>query len=179
MLVNIKKNSTEEIYIKNLFVEKNINITYQEYNSLSELSQEDIAIVEAAERNLVNSYSPYSLFKVSSLIRFQTGEIVLGTNQENAAYPSGLCAERVAIFSAKSTFPNKSIDTIVIVTEQNNPIPFSPCGGCRQVLMEYEMAQKTPIRAILKSGNSKVWIFNSLESFLPFAFKADHILKKQ
>jgi cytidine deaminase len=159
-------------------IEKNINITYQEFDSLNELSKQDIEIVKLAEKNLVNSYSPYSLFKVSSLILFETGETVLGTNQENAAYPSGLCAERVAIFSAKSTYPNKTIDTIVIVTEHSNPTPFSPCGGCRQVLMEYEMAQKKPIRAILKSGNSKVWIFESISAFLPFAFKADHILKK-
>ncbi|MGE0561725.1 MAG: cytidine deaminase [Flavobacteriales bacterium] len=160
-------------------IEKKINITYHEYNSLEELNQNDIDLVLVAEKNLVNSYSPYSLFKVSSLVRFKTGETVLGTNQENAAYPSGLCAERVAIFSAKSTYPNKNIDTIVIVTEQGNPTPFSPCGGCRQVLMEYEMAQKKPIRAILKSGNSKVWIFESISAFLPFAFNADHILKKE
>ena len=159
-------------------IEKNINITYQEFDSLNELTKQDIEIVKSAEKNLVNSYSPYSLFKVSSLILFETGETVLGTNQENGAYPSGLCAERVAIFSAKSTYPNKNIDTIVIVTEQGNPTPFSPCGGCRQVLMEYEMAQKKPIRAILKSGDSKVWIFDSISSFLPFAFNADHILKK-
>ena len=160
-------------------IEKKISISYQEYNTLSELSKADVALVLAAEKNLANSYSPYSLFNVSSLIRFETGEIVLGTNQENAAYPSGLCAERVAIFSGKSTYPNKNIDTIVIVTEQGNPTPFSPCGGCRQVLMEYEMAQKKPIRAILKSGDSKVLIFDSISSFLPFAFNADHILKKE
>ena len=94
-------------------IEKNISISYQEYNTLSELSKADVDLVLAAEKNLANSYSPYSLFKVSSLIRFETGETVLGTNQENAAYPSGLCAERVAIFSGKSTYPNKNIDTII------------------------------------------------------------------
>ncbi len=157
---------------------KILNIEYVEYSSLSELDSSEANLIVKAEKNLKNSYSPYSQFKVSSALRLNDGTIVLGTNQENAAYPSGICAERVAIFSAKSTFPDKNVKEIVIVTEESNPFPFSPCGSCRQVLMEYEMSQKESIRVILKSGDSKIWIFNSVKDLLPFAFDAEDILKK-
>lgn len=154
-------------------------ITYLEYDSLNELSEQERDLVNKTESNLINSYSPYSLFKVSALIYFEDGTYVLGTNQENAAYPSGLCAERVAVYSAKSNYPEKTIKLITIVTELGNEFPFSPCGSCRQSLMEYEMTQKSPIQVILKSGNSKIWKFSSISDLLPFAFEAEEILKKE
>ena len=158
---------------------KNITIEFSEYASIHEgLEHNLILLIADAEKNLINSYSPYSKFKVSSAIKLANNEIILGTNQENAAYPSGLCAERVAIFSAKSTFPTQDILEIAIVTEQANPTPFSPCGACRQVLLEYEMLQKKPIKVVLKSGNSKIWVFNSIKDLLPFGFNASDILKK-
>jgi len=157
---------------------KILSIEYCEYSSIDEIASNEANLVIQAEKNLKNSYSPYSQFKVSSAIKLDNGTVILGTNQENAAYPSGICAERVAIFSAKSTFPNNNVEEIVIVTEASNPTPFSPCGSCRQVLMEYEMTQKKPIKVILKSGNSKVWIFKSVKDLLPFAFDAEDILKK-
>ena len=156
-----------------------LNIKFTEYDNINELNVNDAQLIQSAEENLKNAYAPYSLFKVSSAIQLNNAKMVLGTNQENAAYPSGLCAERVAIFSAKSTYPNSTVETVVIVTAQGNATPFSPCGGCRQVLMEYELAQKKPIKIILKSGNSKIWIFNSVKDLLPFAFEADDILKKE
>lgn len=158
---------------------KNIKISFSEYKSLNELSEQERDLVNKTELNLINSYSPYSLFKVSSLVYFEDGTYVLGTNQENAAYPSGLCAERVAVYSAKSNYPEKKIKLITIVTEQGNEFPFSPCGSCRQSLMEYEMTQKSPIQVILKSGNSKIWKFSSISDLLPFAFEAEEILKKE
>ncbi|PJA07385.1 MAG: cytidine deaminase [Flavobacteriales bacterium CG_4_10_14_0_2_um_filter_32_8] len=158
---------------------KNLIIEFSEYNSLTDGVEKSLVLLtKAAEKNLKNSYSPYSQFKVSSAIKLANGNIILGTNQENAAYPSGICAERVAIFSAKSTFPEQDVIEIAIVTEQSNPTPFSPCGACRQVLMEYEMLQKKPIKVILKSGNSKIWVFNSIKDLLPFGFDAVDILKK-
>lgn len=156
-----------------------IEIEYTEYQDLNELVEADVELIQKAVNNLKNSYSPYSQFKVSSSILLENGEIILGTNQENAAYPSGLCAERVAVFAAKSTFPNKKIQKVVIVTEQGADIPFSPCGSCRQVLIEYELSQKEPIEVILKSGNSKIWVFKSIRDLLPFAFEAEDILKKE
>jgi len=156
---------------------KKLHINYLEYNNINdELPPNLVGLIKKAEENLINSYSPYSKFKVSSALQLDNGKIVLGTNQENVAYPSGICAERVAIFSAKATFPNNNVKEIVIVTEQNNPFPFSPCGACRQVLMEYEMTQKEPIKIILKSGNSKIWIFNSVRDLLPFCFDAKDLL---
>jgi cytidine deaminase len=160
-------------------INKKIEINFKEYSSLKDLSEHDFSLVEMAEKNLVNSYSPYSQFKVSSLILLEDNINVLGTNQENAAYPSGLCAERVAVFSAKSTYPNKKVLKVVIVTEQGNEFPFSPCGSCRQALMEYELTQGAPIEVILKSGNSKIWVFESIKDLLPFAFEAEDILKKE
>ncbi|TXB66740.1 cytidine deaminase [Vicingus serpentipes] len=160
-------------------VNKKIEINFKEYNNLSALGDQDAELIKIADTNLANSYSPYSQFKVSSLILLEGNINVLGTNQENSAYPSGLCAERVAVFSAKSTYPNKKIEKVVIVTEQGNEFPFSPCGSCRQALMEYELNQKEPIEVILKSGNSKIWVFKSIKDLLPFAFEAEDILKKE
>ncbi len=158
---------------------KIVNIEFTEYISLQDgLDMNLVGLVKKAEKNLINSYSPYSQFKVSAALTLSNGEVVLGTNQENAAYPSGICAERVAIFSAKSAFPNQDVIEIAIVTEQSNPFPFSPCGACRQVLLEYEMLQKKTIKVILKSGNSKIWVFNSIKDLLPFGFDAADILKK-
>lgn len=158
---------------------KIVNIEFTEYISLQDgLDMNLVGLVKKAEKNLINSYSPYSQFKVSAALTLSNGEVVLGTNQENAAYPSGICAERVAIFSAKSAFPNQDVIEIAIVTEQSNPFPFSPCGACRQVLLEYEMLQKKPIKVILKSRNSKIWVFNSIKDLLPFGFDAADILKK-
>jgi cytidine deaminase len=158
---------------------KRLIIEFVEHTTLQdEVDESDISLINKAENKLQNSYSPYSQFKVSSALKLSNGDVVIGTNQENAAYPSGICAERVALFSANSNFPDQNIDAIAIVTEQNNPLPFSPCGACRQVMLEYEMNQKKPIKVILKSGNSKIWIFKSVNDILPFGFDANEILKK-
>lgn len=157
---------------------KNINIEFSEYNSTEELPKGLKALVDETDKYLANAYAPYSNFKVASICELANGEIVFGTNQENAAYPSGLCAERVAIFAAKSKFPGVAIQRIVITTAVGNDLPFSPCGACRQVLIEYEHVQNQPIEVVLKSGNSKVWQFSAVADLLPFAFNASTILKK-
>lgn len=157
---------------------KTIVIDFNEYDSIEDTDQVISDLIQQADANLKNAYAPYSNFRVSSAIKMSNGETVLGTNQENAAYPSGLCAERVAIFAANSKFPNQKVEKIVITTEQSNPTPFSPCGACRQVLIEYEMTQKQPIKVVLKSGNSKIWEFKSVSDILPFAFDGATILKK-
>jgi cytidine deaminase len=155
-----------------------IVIEYSEYNLISEIEGSWKNIIDKADQNLKNAYAPYSKFQVSSVCEMENGELVMGTNQENAAYPSGLCAERVAIFAAKSQYPDKKVAKIVITTAVSNATPFSPCGGCRQVLMEYEQAQNQPIEVILKSGESKIWKFSSVADLLPFAFNGGTILKK-
>lgn len=159
---------------------KKVNkIEFLEYDHLQDgLASSWVRLFKMAKDNLIKSYAPYSLFKVSSVVQLANGELIMGTNQENVAYPSGICAERVAVFSAKSLFPDQDIEQIVLVTEQSNPFPFSPCGACRQVLMEYETMQKKPIRIGLKSGDSSIWIFSSVRDLLPFTFDAKNMLKK-
>lgn len=159
-------------------IKKELTISYQEYESInSALPTTTKLLLEKAEQNLNNAYAPYSKFNVSSAVRLKNEAIVLGTNQENAAYPSGICAERVAIFYAGANFPNEIIEEIAIVTQTGNPTPFSPCGACRQVLLEYEVKQKLPIKVVMKSGNSKIWRFNSIMDLLPFAFDGSGLEK--
>ena len=158
---------------------KSLNIEFVEYDSINGIDNELLGLIDLAEGNLNNAYAPYSNFKVSAVCKMSNNEIVSGTNQENGAYPSGLCAERVAVFAAKSQFPDQNIDKIVIVTEHSSQTPISPCGACRQVLIEYEITQNQPIELILKSGNSKIWHFKSIKDILPFAFDGATILKKE
>lgn len=151
----------------------NLSITYSEYNSLNSLPKEDQILLYKAIDVAKGAYAKYSNFKVGSAIQLANGEQVVGSNQENAAYPSGLCAERVAIFSASARYPNEQVNTIAIYAAQelDSDNPVSPCGACRQVLMEYELKQEKPIRLLLLSAMGKVWEFEGVKELLPFAFK--------
>jgi len=154
---------------------KSLNIEYLEYDSVKLMDIEERDLITQADENLKNAYAPYSKFKVSAVCQMEDGVVVKGTNQENGAYPSGLCAERVAIFSAKSQFPDKKVDKIVVTTELTTNSPVSPCGACRQVLIEYELAQNQSIELIMKSRDSKVWKFKSVKDILPFAFDGEFL----
>ena len=146
--------------------------------NLSELSASDADLLKQAGEAAKNAYAPYSQFYVGAALRLLNGTIVLGTNQENVAYPSGLCAERVAIFSASTNHPNEPIQSMAITvnTDKSSIVePLSPCGNCRQVIMEYQHKQKSPIRLILGSQSDKVWIFDDAASLLPFGFEADYL----
>lgn len=157
--------------------QKNITISYKEFTE-EEIIQFDDAtqtLIAATTNNLKNAYAPYSKFKVSAGVLMENGQQILGTNQENAAYPSGTCAERVAVFYAHASFPNEIIKQIVIVTEKGNEIPLSPCGSCRQALIEFEKQQQHPIKVILKSGKSPYWQFSSMADLLPLAFDASQL----
>ena len=156
-------------------VKRSLNIEYFEFESCNGLNEELRKLVDEADSNLKNAYAPYSKFKVSAVCKLSNGEVIRGTNQENGAYPSGLCAERVAIFAAKSQFPDENVEKIVITTEQSATEPVSPCGACRQVLMEYEVVQNQPIELSMKSGNSKVWQFKRVNDILPFAFDGEFL----
>lgn len=153
---------------------------YTEWPSLNELSASDQELVAIAKDALSRSYAPYSRFHVAAALRLSNGEVVTGTNQENAAYPSGLCAERVAIFAAKHQYPDVPIETIAITASSEKfevDHPISPCGACRQVMLEYELNQSTPIRVILKGEQGKVLIVHSAQTFLPFFFHEDALKK--
>jgi len=152
-----------------------LQIEYISFKDLSELSSEYQNLVSKANEALLRAYSPYSGFNVGSAILLDNGTIVEGSNQENAAYPSGLCAERVALFYAGSQYPNNKIKAIAIVGKntkkpKNNDI-ISPCGACRQVMIETEYRQKEPVSVILTSQNGCGLIFKSIEQLMPFSFE--------
>ena len=153
---------------------KKIEIEFYQ-GSLKDLSTAEIDLVNKAKLVSNNAYAVYSGFMVGACVLLKNGEIFTGNNQENVAYPSGLCAERVAIFSAASQFPEIEISTIAITAHSSTlsiKEQISPCGSCRQVIAEYEVKQNSPIKIILHSYNEdKVLIFNSIINLLPFLFK--------
>ena len=148
-------------------------------SSFSELPEEDKRLVEAARLATRRAYAPFSKYSVGAALLLANGEIVTGSNQENAAYPSGLCAERTAVFYASSAYPGVAIKKIAVAARpdsddgkdwdsglQRNPV--SPCGGCRQALIEYEHLYG-PIEVILY-GSEKIYILPSVASLLPLGF---------
>ncbi|MBR1960725.1 MAG: cytidine deaminase [Bacteroidales bacterium] len=151
---------------------KEIKIAYIEYESLDQLDPQDRELAEAAIEATKGSYAPYSGFNVGAAVRLDTGEIVKGANQENAAYPSGLCAERTAMFYASATYPDSIIESIAVTASQNGILcdsPASPCGACRQVMAQYQTKGGRPMTIILVSGE-KIWKFDKVDDLLPLIF---------
>ena len=142
---------------------------------LSELSAQEQQLVANAKAAFKTAYAPYSGFLVGASVLLENGEVINGSNQENVAYPSGLCAERVALFYAGAKFPNVKINTVAIsVLSKDFEVKdvISPCGACRQVMAEYEDKQHRPIKVILHSPTDEVLIANKVEDLLPFMFKS-------
>ena len=147
---------------------------------LNELSAQEQQLVANAKAAFKTAYAPYSGFLVGASVLLENGEVINGSNQENVAYPSGLCAERVALFYAGAKFPDVKINTVAIsVLSKNFEVKdvISPCGACRQVMAEYEDKQHKPIKVILHSPTDEVLIANKVEDLLPFMFKSP-LLKK-
>lgn len=143
------------------------------YESIDALEKEDAFLMEKAIVARGKSYAPYSNFNVGAALLLDNGEIVLGNNQENAAYPSGMCAERVAIWKAASDYPNMKVVKLAITASSlATPVtkPVGPCGACRQSLLEYEIKQETPFKMLLMGEVGEVVITDSLVSLLPFSF---------
>jgi len=160
-------------------VNHEIKVAFEDYSSVGELSGDDQELCAAAVSAMENSHSPYSKFKVGAALRLQSGKIVIGSNQENVAFPSGLCAERVALFHWGATYPDDQIQTIAVTAHTDDfelLKPVTPCGSCLQVLAEYEKKQNSPIRVILYCINGPVWITSGIESFLPFLFFEDRLI---
>lgn len=138
-----------------------------------ELTPQQQQLVTLASKATYRSYAPYSKFSVGAAILLSNGEIVTGSNQENAAYPSGLCAERTAAFYAHATYPEACFTSIAIAargTDGNElPDPISPCGACRQALLEYEKLAGGPVEVML-AGKNRIMIFPSVSSTLPYCF---------
>ncbi|MDI9342016.1 MAG: cytidine deaminase [Sediminibacterium sp.] len=149
------------------------------YASAEKLPKNDQLLLAKAKLAVKNAYAPYSHFQVGAAVRLQNGKIILGNNQENAAYPSGLCAERVAIFQAGALYPNVAVKSIAISCKSIiKPVlePVTPCGACRQSIAEYELRSGKPIRIIMSGEKGAVYVVNSISSLLPLLFNAS-ILK--
>ena len=147
---------------------------------LSEISAEEQQLVAKAKLAFKTAYAPYSGFLVGASVLLENGEVISASNQENIAYPSGLCAERVALFYAVSKYPTININTIAVSVLSENfqkTDVISPCGACRQVMAEYERKQEHPIKIILHSPLDEILIANTVEFLLPFMFKSS-LLKK-
>ena len=151
---------------------KEIKIAYKEYESLAELEQKDKELAQAAIDATAQAYAPYSKFNVGAAVLFQDGEIIKGANQENAAYPSGLCAERTALFYASASRPDKPMVAIAIAASQNGQLletPVTPCGACRQVMAQYQLKSGLPMMVLLIGAHS-ILKFEKVDDLLPFIF---------
>ena len=152
--------------------EKDINIKFHEYSSLDELDKEDRELADAAIDAMKGSYAPYSHFNVGAAIRLSNGVIVQGANQENAAFPSGLCAERTAMFHAGATYPDKAMVSLAIaggVMGRLAKAPATPCGACRQVMAQYQLKGGRPM-SVLMIGDRQIWKFDKVDDILPLIF---------
>lgn len=153
-------------------VEKKFEIKFQEFSSPEEMIPEDRELVSAALEAVDCAYAPYSHFHVGAAVRMSNGQIVRGSNQENAAFPSGLCAERTAMFSAHSKYPDKNMVSIAIAGGVHGKLalnPVSPCGACRQVMAQYQTKAGAPVSVIMV-GKSKIYKFNRVDDILPLIF---------
>lgn len=158
--------------------ERKIEFAYEEYDDISELSPEDAAVLARARAVTRHAYAPYSHFHVGAAARLNNGEIVAGSNQENAAYPVTICAERVLLGNAATLYPGIGIDTLAISydsRQRKSDRPISPCGMCRQALLEYESRTDHPIRVILSGQEGKIFVVKAAHLFLPFAFTGEEL----
>jgi len=148
------------------------------FDSISELSSDIQNLMNKAHEARNNAYAPYSSFMVGAAIALASGEVVTGNNQENAAFPSGLCAERVAAFYAGAQFPNVAFTAMALTAgslKHDTITPIPPCGACRQSLAEYEVNQKSPIPIYFMGATGKVVKANSVKDLLPLVFDSSYL----
>jgi cytidine deaminase len=148
-------------------------LRYESFSSQNELTNDEQVYIKKAFEGCDKSYSPYSNFKVGACVVLENGEFVVGSNQENIAYPSGLCAERTVLFYAGASFPGVSIKALVIVAKGDliaSDAKLSPCGSCRQVMAENQLRQEKPFPIILVNMDGSITKFTSIHSLLPFVF---------
>ncbi len=158
--------------------EKKIEFSYRVFDNISELSEEDAAILSKARLVTNQAYAPYSKFHVGAAALLQNGVVVTGTNQENAAYPVSICAERVLLGTVGNLYPGVPVTTLAISYASVNAKsdhPISPCGMCRQAIHEYELRTESPIRLILSGQEGNVYIIEDASQLLPFAFTSDEL----
>lgn len=161
-------------------MKKEFTFSVQVYDSAESLSEEDAALLSKAQQATDDAYAPYSNFHVGAAARLINGEFLSGTNQENASYPIGICAERVLLSAASAVHPNIPIETIAISYHNVNgesDHPIAPCGVCRQSLHEYEQRMDHPIRLILAGKTGNVYVIEQAGQLLPLAFTKHELVK--
>jgi cytidine deaminase len=152
--------------------------TFDVYDSIDELSEEDAWLLNEAREVTEQAYAPYSHFRVGAVAKMMNGEIVAGSNQENASFPVGLCAERVLLASASSLYPKMPIESIAVSYQADSvesDHPITPCGICRQTLQEFETRVNHPVRLILGGMEGKVFVIPKASSLLPLAFTSEEL----
>lgn len=157
---------------------KEYRFAYEEFSSAEELNVEDAELLKRAQEATADAYAPYSHFRVGAAARLANGAIVTGTNQENASFPAGICAERTLLSAAASLFPGVGIQELAVsYFNENGPSarPISPCGICRQSLQEMEQRTGEPIRLILGGQEGKVFVIPEAGQLLPLAFTGDEL----
>lgn len=161
---------------------KKLEVHYTEYTQIEDLESDVREMVIKAKEATATAYAPYSLYKVGAAVKMANGEIIKGSNQENVAYPSGLCAERVALYAASSQFPNEDVESIAVTVDHQFSTEdelFSPCGACRQAMAETELKSGKKIEIIVHSPDGITRIFKGIGQLLPFSFHNSGLNKKK
>lgn len=159
-------------------MKKEISISFIEILNAEDLTVMQTTLLQSAQEAMAHAYAPYSNFLVGAAVQLANGEIISGSNMENASFPLCICAEHVAIARAHATFPDQAIRAIAITATgdkhfSENPVP--PCGACRQIIIESEQRFQTAIEIILQGPTGKTWVFHSGKSLLPFSFDANYL----
>jgi cytidine deaminase len=160
---------------------RHLSISFEEYDSREDLNGSDRELLNRAMESCENAYPPYSSFHVGAAVRLSGGLIITGNNQENAAYPSGLCAERVALFYAQAQYPDVAVEAIAIYARPTGftlKHPVTPCGACRQVIAEYEHRHGNKTRIIMGNGDGAVQVVEGAEALLPLMFYLEELKKR-
>jgi cytidine deaminase len=158
--------------------QRELRLLFEEYGSAQELQVDDAALLAAARDTTVHAYAPYSHFRVGAAARLVNGAIVTGTNQENASYPAGICAERTLLSVAATQYPGVGIETLAISYFNEHGVsdrPIAPCGICRQSLQEFEQRTGRPMRVVLGGMEGKVLVLPESGLLLPLAFTGEEL----
>ena len=160
-------------------MKKKLTINYHHYPEITALSSADQALIYQAQEAVKKAYAPYSKFNVGAAVLLEDGTIIQGNNQENVAYPSGLCAERVALFYAGANYPELNVKKIAIASSGDflKETDFlTPCGSCRQVMAEVSTRQESDFEILLLNNDKSVLVFDRIEDLLPFVFGKDNLV---
>ena len=157
-----------------------LTLSFLEFNSIEDLNDDDRTLLLKAKEAAKNAYAPYSKFRVGAAVRLANGTIVIGNNQENAVYPVGLCAERVALFSAQAQYPDQPVVALAVTAigsdnKVSQPVP--PCGSCRQAMVEAESRHKQPLRVIMQGEEGPIVISDKMDNLMPLTFAEDFLKK--